>query len=460
MSEPQSSEYRIQSARPKRSVRQPTYLQDFEVQYPGKPQVMVPFTQTAQQTHGREDYQLDDTTRACLQGSRDYSSEEGAEGGTPDSLEVTGPQTEPWYLVTDQWSVQDDYTHSLPLDLRKTVHDLEKENRELRQSQLSMKEEIRQLTEIQQGMQDMLTRSQSSQRSSPTSKRQHLSPTPPVPSPRTIYREPQTHAPKLAPRAHQVPAPRRIPTPRSTKIHDTDDDAPYAPPPVRRHCDDIIATGRVSAQVPSSSPDPYRQYIGPRQPEMERSAPTPSAHYSVQPYGLPANQPGWQMNVNRQETTYRGPQPTIPDFTRRDPAEFARLKLALGNLLPEYATELFKYQVLTNHLKLMESRLIADSFLNSLTPYSDTMAALTERFGRPHQLALSRIAAVMDSPDIQSGDTKAFECFALQIQALVGLLKTLGAEGEVELRWWIPRCSTSYQTTSRVAFILQKAHEL
>ncbi|RXN35516.1 gypsy retrotransposon integrase 1 [Labeo rohita] len=61
------------------------------------------------------------------------------------------------------------------------------------------------------------------------------------------------------------------------------------------------------------------------------------------------------------------------------------------------------------------------------------MAALTERFGRPHQLALSRIAAVMDSPDVQSGDNKAFECFALQIQALVGLLKTLGTEGEVEL---------------------------
>lgn len=39
----------------------------------------------------------------------------------------------------------------------------------------------------------------------------------------------------------------------------------------------------------------------------------------------------------------------------------------------------------------------------------------------------------MYSPDVQSGDTKAFECFALQIQALVGLLKTLGTE-EVELR--------------------------
>lgn len=104
------------------------------------------------------------------------------------------------------------------------------------------------------------------------------------------------------------------------------------------------------------------------------------------------------------------------------------------SLLPADATELFKYQVLVDHLKLMEACLIADSFLNSLTPYSDTMEALTERYGRPHQLALNKIASVMDSPDIQSGDTNAFERFALQVQALVGLLKSLGKEGEVELR--------------------------
>lgn len=40
----------------------------------------------------------------------------------------------------------------------------------------------------------------------------------------------------------------------------------------------------------------------------------------------------------------------------------------------------------------------------------------------------------MDSPDVQSGDTVGFERFSLEIQALVGLLKTLGTEGEVELQ--------------------------
>lgn len=39
----------------------------------------------------------------------------------------------------------------------------------------------------------------------------------------------------------------------------------------------------------------------------------------------------------------------------------------------------------------------------------------------------------MDAPDIRPGDTAAFERFSLQIQALVGLLRTLGQQGEVEL---------------------------
>ncbi|XP_048880820.1 uncharacterized protein LOC125748572 [Brienomyrus brachyistius] len=62
------------------------------------------------------------------------------------------------------------------------------------------------------------------------------------------------------------------------------------------------------------------------------------------------------------------------------------------------------------------------------------MAALDERFGKPHQLALKKIATVMDLPDVRRGDTSTFERFALQINALVNMLKTLGPEGEAELR--------------------------
>lgn len=131
---------------------------------------------------------------------------------------------------------------------------------------------------------------------------------------------------------------------------------------------------------------------------------------------------------------YRGPQPSLPKFTKEDPREFARLKIALENILPEDATERFKYQVLIDHLKFEEALLIADSYSNSRYPYRDTMASLTSHYGRPHQLALQRIADLMDGPTIRSGDTASFKKFALHIRVLVGMLDQLGEEGHIELQ--------------------------
>ncbi|KAL7870900.1 hypothetical protein SRHO_G00083970 [Serrasalmus rhombeus] len=99
--------------------------------------------------------------------------------------------------------------------------------------------------------------------------------------------------------------------------------------------------------------------------------------------------------------------------------------MALDNLLPPDSTELFKYQVLVDHLKTEEACLIADSYLHSSTPYTDTILALHERFGRPHQIALQRMAHIMDLPDVQDGHPSAF---SLQVQSLVGMLRTLGPE--------------------------------
>ncbi len=42
--------------------------------------------------------------------------------------------------------------------------------------------------------------------------------------------------------------------------------------------------------------------------------------------------------------------------------QFSRLKLALTNLLPTDALEIFKYQILVDHVKLEEACLIANSF--------------------------------------------------------------------------------------------------
>ncbi|KAK7944873.1 hypothetical protein WMY93_000601 [Mugilogobius chulae] len=213
------------------------------------------------------------------------------------------------------------------------------------------------------------------------------------------------------------------------------------------------------AVVPSGLPYPpreksAREYYGPIEPQSKvhyshdrfppqegafvplfRSVRPEAAARDREPIRYQSQIPAMQHEQSfMTERTYKGPVPSIPNFTRRDPGEFARLKIALNNLLPEDSTELFKFQILMDHLKLEDARLIADAYLNSPTPYTDTIAALTEKFGQPHQLALQKIAKVMDSPDIKRGDSEGFERFALQIRALVGMLQTLGTEGKIELR--------------------------
>ena len=117
-----------------------------------------------------------------------------------------------------------------------------------------------------------------------------------------------------------------------------------------------------------------------------------------------------------------------------DSCEFARLKLALDNILPLDAPEHFKFQILTDHLRCEEALLIADSYSNSSFPFSDTMRALIEMYGQPQHLALKRITKLMDGPSIRGGDIRAFKSFALQVRAPVGMLHQLGEQDRAELR--------------------------
>uniref|UniRef100_A0AAV2M4F2 Uncharacterized protein n=1 Tax=Knipowitschia caucasica TaxID=637954 RepID=A0AAV2M4F2_KNICA len=133
-------------------------------------------------------------------------------------------------------------------------------------------------------------------------------------------------------------------------------------------------------------------------------------------------------SYNQRERTYRGPKPTIPCLTAPNPREFSRMKVALENLLPEDATERYKYQILTDHLKCEEASLVADSYCNSMQPYTDTMQALTKMYGQPHKLAVQRIAELMDAPNIRSGDVSSFRLFALTVRSLVGMYSSWGRE--------------------------------
>ena len=219
---------------------------------------------------------------------------------------------------------------------------------------------------------------------------------------------------------------------------EVDDNWPPPPPPVT---DESIDT-------PLPLPPPPQRLVSEvteRMRNITTTAPqTPVIHHHSAEIQTPQYCPPYSPSCSskephelfttiQHEKVYRGPKPKIPAFTKGDPREFSRLKVALENLLPEDATERFKYQILLDHLKHEDALLIADSYTNSAQPYTNTMASLTERYGQPHQLALRKIADLMESPNISRGDTTGFKRFALRVRALVGLLEQLGESGQTEL---------------------------
>lgn len=214
-----------------------------------------------------------------------------------------------------------------------------------------------------------------------------------------------------------------------------DDDWPPPPPPVA----DVYQppSQDLMAELITALRDIRitQQKESPRHPEPHHSVPgvqTPEYCVPYTPQRCESLHEELQPS-HYHETVYRGPKPTIPTFTKGDPREFARLKVALENLLPVDATERFKYQILVDHLKYEEALLIADSYTNSLQPYTDTMTSLIEHYGQPHQLALRKIADLMEAPNIARGDSSEFKRFALKVRALVAMLDQLGDTGKTEL---------------------------
>ncbi len=132
---------------------------------------------------------------------------------------------------------------------------------------------------------------------------------------------------------------------------------------------------------PDSIPTNYPEHFV--QPTFRRYAPPPTdySNYTHDPSGYPEQKfepvraahlphphesyerrrPGYltprhrasTVHPDERESTYRGPTPTIPNITTGDPGEFAILKIALENLLPPDATELFRYQILMDQLRLV-----------------------------------------------------------------------------------------------------------
>lgn len=131
--------------------------------------------------------------------------------------------------------------------------------------------------------------------------------------------------------------------------------------------------------------------------------------------------------------TYHCLTQRIPPLTSPDPKQFMRMKIALENVLPEEATERFKFQILTNHLKCEEALLVADSFISSIQPYTEAMKMLTSMYGQPDRIIIQQIRALVNGPDIQTGDKHAFLIFVLRVRSMVEMLKQQRNQSHYEL---------------------------
>lgn len=470
MSEPNPE----RDARPKRQVKRPAYLQDFVVQGLGPAKEHPPPSQ-------REDPEVDDAAQASEQVSRNPSPISQLSGRS----ELLREERQ---LTMDELRKENDelreHLGQLP-QLTFFWRDMKRENEELRnhvrhvpeimamlkslsQENAALKQEFQQLAA--QPTQPVtpslpayasqplgtpgysphvLTRPESryAHHPYPAMSSQQQQPVSPVPQ----YQHPAMPTPQLAGQLRGLSLSDEPPNSSSRYV--------FQPPGQRTSQQQYVEPRLQSSAAPHlrSGPGLYEEsstfqplhpassHQSARQGEEResgqcgRSSPSygPSGYLyadngSSRPPHRPATTPQGSP-TSTQERVYRGPKPSIPRFSSPDPREFYRLRMALENLLPEDATELFKFQILCNHLKLEEALLIADSYCNSRHPYTDTMHALTRMYGQPHKLVLRHIAEVMDGPNISNDDEKNFRLFALRVRSLVSMLEQLGAEGRAEL---------------------------
>nr|XP_017211837.1 uncharacterized protein LOC108190121 isoform X2 [Danio rerio]XP_017211839.1 uncharacterized protein LOC108190121 isoform X1 [Danio rerio] len=159
--------------------------------------------------------------------------------------------------------------------------------------------------------------------------------------------------------------------------------------------------------------------------------PQPYANSPVSQTGyLP--QPGTELLM---AAAYGIPRPTLPVFESGTESDFALLKLALDSLLSPHThiSEQYKYQVLMSHLKFASAQQLAKAYMHHPQPYTAALQALQAKYGQPRQLVQSELGAIMSTPPLKIGDANSFDSFALSVQSLVGMLRTLEGQNGFEL---------------------------
>lgn len=184
------------------------------------------------------------------------------------------------------------------------------------------------------------------------------------------------------------------------------------------------------------------QHVAPPAPHQQpmlqaaRTFPYPYTAMPPLPQQVTAPPPGTDLMELLVATSYGIPRPALPHFSSERESDFALLKMALDNLLNTHShlTEQFKYQILLDHLKLPSAYKLAQAYMHDPRPYPSALRALQDKYGQPRQLVQSELGAILNSPPVRPGDPEAFDNFALSVQALVGMLRSLEGDNGYELR--------------------------
>ena len=77
---------------------------------------------------------------------------------------------------------------------------------------------------------------------------------------------------------------------------------------------------------------------------------------------------------------------------------------------------------------------LAEAYMYAPNPYTMALNALKNKYGQARQLVQSELNLIMSMPHIKFGEAEGFDYFALAVQSLVGMLKSLGGENGCELK--------------------------
>ncbi|XP_067233763.1 uncharacterized protein [Chanodichthys erythropterus] len=404
------------AVRPRRRVNPPAYLEDYELSEPG-PQRQQPRSPSYQ---GALE---DEPPRRSISTSPVSQASEHSE-----------------WILNDQWDSTSERLREENAALQQQVKQLPELTamlEEMKRENAALQRQASQLPEIISAVQEMRQQNAALYHELKNLKSDRRLPpelsTAPMPS--QLSHSPAAHIQTPQPSYHPIPAPRsRLPPTAKRQMCSA---GPEESPGLIEHLRNMNISSSSDERAPFTAQ--YRdspQFRYPDSPPYSQSRQLPEFMFPSQDQKRPVHAEYTSEHLlpsSTQEKIYRGPAPTIPYLTFPDPREFSRLRIALENILPDDATEHFKFQILTDHLKLEEALLVADSYSNSRSPFTNTMRALNKMYGQPHQLALQRIAELMDGANIRSGDVKAFRMFGLQVRSLVSMLQQLGHKGSVEL---------------------------